>query len=155
MTDSNGSINGNGPAPAPVRYANGHHPASRANLRPAWQPGVVSGDPGHERARINTIRRLARGYAPEAVETLASIMRDPDQPGRTRVAAAVGLLDRGGVGPHTPEAESGANAGGLVQLLQQLAAMNRGIAAQKPVIEGSFSPAADAIGASVEGFGKG
>lgn len=41
-----------------------------------------------------TISELAREYAPDALRTLASVMKDDGQTGSARVAAANALLDR-------------------------------------------------------------
>ncbi len=41
------------------------------------------------------IKALARKHTKEAVRILESIMNDPAEPGRTRIAAAEALLDRG------------------------------------------------------------
>jgi HEAT repeat protein len=41
------------------------------------------------------VRELARTHTVEAIETLAQIMRDPNENARARVAAASAILDRG------------------------------------------------------------
>lgn len=41
------------------------------------------------------VQKLAQSYGPDAIDRLAEIMNDSDQPGMTQVAAAKELLDRG------------------------------------------------------------
>ena len=57
----------------------------------------------------NEIKELAQNYAPEALDTLAEIMRDRDQPGAARVSAANSLLDRGYGKPVQANEISGVN----------------------------------------------
>ena len=59
-----------------------------------FQPGQ-SGNPGGRPKILAEVRELARTHTAEAIETLALIMRDPNQNARARVAAARELLDRG------------------------------------------------------------
>ncbi len=59
-----------------------------------FEPGV-SGNPGGRPKVVAEVRALARQHTVKAVETLAIIMADSDEDGRTRVAAAVALLERG------------------------------------------------------------
>jgi hypothetical protein len=64
---------------------------------PAWVKGV-SGNPGGAKpAIVNGIHvpTLAREYGPEAIRTLAEIMRDKEAPAAPRVKAAEVLLNRG------------------------------------------------------------
>jgi hypothetical protein len=64
---------------------------------PAWVKGV-SGNPGGAKpAIVNGIHvpTLAREYGPEAIRTLAEIMRDKAAPAAPRVKAAEVLLNRG------------------------------------------------------------
>lgn len=42
-----------------------------------------------------SIRDAAQAFTEEALQTLAKVMRDPDSPAASRVAAASALLDRG------------------------------------------------------------
>jgi hypothetical protein len=69
----------------------------------SFKPGV-SGNPGGRPKKLRTIearrifadvKALARECAPEAIETLASIMKDPKAPPAARISAAQALLDRG------------------------------------------------------------
>jgi len=41
------------------------------------------------------VQKLAQSWGPDAIDALAEIMNDRQQPGTTRVAAARELLDRG------------------------------------------------------------
>lgn len=61
------------------------------NLRP-FQPGQ-SGNPGGQPKGLADVRKAARGYTQEAIETLAKWMRD-DNP-KASIPAAVALLNRG------------------------------------------------------------
>lgn len=67
------------------------------------QSGNPGGLPRGMHGRILKARRLALHYAPQAIETLATLMADPDS--RVRVAAAEGLLDRAGLRPYSLEPE--------------------------------------------------
>ncbi len=60
-----------------------------------------------DRARI---RALARSFADDAVETLAEIMRNPDEKAQTRAFAANSMLDRA-YGKPSSEVEIQNNAG--------------------------------------------
>lgn len=64
---------------------------------PAWQKGVSGNPGGKPRAIINGVHvpTLAREYGPEAIRTLADIMRDKEAPPAPRVKAAEVLLNRG------------------------------------------------------------
>jgi hypothetical protein len=66
---------------------------SLANLK-SWPKGT-SGNPNGRPKALVEIMRLARSYAPEAVERLHSIVMDPKAAHRDVIAAAVALLDRG------------------------------------------------------------
>jgi len=61
------------------------------NLRP-FQPGQ-SGNPGGQPKGLADVRKAARTYTQEAIETLAKWMRD-DNP-KASIPAAVALLNRG------------------------------------------------------------
>lgn len=74
-----------------------------------WPKGV-SGNPGGRPREVGHVRELARQHTAEAIQTLAMVMRDPDQPGRARVAAAEALLDRGWGRP--PQATEVSGPGG-------------------------------------------
>lgn len=54
---------------------------------------------GRQKGTLNKvtadIRSMAQTYGPEAVDTLADIMRDETKPEAARIAAAKELLDRG------------------------------------------------------------
>ena len=67
----------------------------RKKGNPAWQKGGVSPNPGGRPAIIRDLREAAQGYSVEALETLASVMRDQASPPAAKVAAARELLDRG------------------------------------------------------------
>jgi hypothetical protein len=54
-----------------------------------------SGNPGGRPKELRDVIELARSHAPEAIETLALIMANPQAPPAARVAAANGILDRG------------------------------------------------------------
>ena len=58
-----------------------------------WKPGQ-SGNPSGRARGDHRIQELARGYGPDALETLAKIARE-GQSESARVSAAVALLDRG------------------------------------------------------------
>jgi hypothetical protein len=76
----------------------------RGGLRcTSFKPGV-SGNPGGRPKRPQTVeaRRIilgakeaAREMTLDAIDTLASIMKDPKAPAAARISAAVALLDRG------------------------------------------------------------
>ncbi len=59
-----------------------------------WEKGK-SGNPRGRPKLDFKVAELARRHTEEAIETLASIMRDTATPHNTRVAAANALLDRG------------------------------------------------------------
>ena len=52
------------------------------------KPGMVS------KAKQDLVK-MAKGYAQEAVETLAEIMRNKQEPSSARISAATALIDRG------------------------------------------------------------
>jgi HEAT repeat protein len=54
-----------------------------------------SGNPGGRPKVIGDVQALAREHTPEAVQTLANIMRDVEAAPAARVAAANAILDRG------------------------------------------------------------
>jgi hypothetical protein len=56
---------------------------------------------------VKEVRELARAYTVEAIETLANIMRNPDEHASARVHAADIILNRGhGKAPQTFEAQN-------------------------------------------------
>ena len=80
-------------------------------------PGM-SGNAGGRPKLIGEVRDLARQFTEEAVETLASIMRNPESPTPARVAAAQALLDRGwGRAAQQVEVQ---RSGGFAEMLEQL-----------------------------------
>jgi hypothetical protein len=54
-----------------------------------------SGNPGGRPKVLGDVQELARQHTAEAVETLTSIMLNPDAAPAARVAAANAILDRG------------------------------------------------------------
>src|SRR5512140_280147 len=66
-----------------------------------FQKGV-SGNPGGRPKVLGDVQELAREKSPEAIETLANVMRDDKAPPAARVAAANALLDRGYGKPTQP-----------------------------------------------------
>ena len=79
--------------------------------RSAWKPGQ-SGNPGGRPKEVGHVRELARRHTPEAIETLAAIMRT-SKSDTSRVAAAQALLDR--AWGHPTVSLSGADGGGPVE----------------------------------------
>lgn len=76
----------------------------------AWKPGQ-SGNPAGRPRVVAEIRDLARSHGPEALETLARIMRDKAARPDARARAAEALLDRGyGRSPTTLAGEGGEGA---------------------------------------------
>ena len=76
--------------PKPADYSQ-----QTAQLEPfRWKPGQ-SGNPNGRPRVIGELRDLARAYTMEALETLASVMRDAEAPPAARVAAVAHILDRG------------------------------------------------------------
>ena len=59
-----------------------------------WKKGQ-SGNPSGRPKVDKTIQELARSHGPEAIATLAKIMRDPKSPPQARAMASERLLDRG------------------------------------------------------------
>ena len=66
-----------------------------------FQKGI-SGNPGGRPKVLGDVQELAREKSPEAITTLANIMRDDKAPPAARVAAANALLDRGYGKPTQP-----------------------------------------------------
>ena len=60
-----------------------------------WRKGAPSPNPSGRPRVLRDVVEKAREYTVESIETLATIMRDEQQPGATRVAAADKILDRG------------------------------------------------------------
>ena len=58
---------------------------------PAWVKGIQSPNPGGRPKAAIDIQALARDKCPDAIKALFDALSDP----RTRVSAAVALLDRG------------------------------------------------------------
>lgn len=56
---------------------------------------------------------MAKDYAPEALQTLAGIMRDKKQPSASRVSAATAILDRGYGRPPQAVLHQGHDGGAL------------------------------------------
>lgn len=54
-----------------------------------------SGNPSGRPRVVMAVRDLAREHADEAVQVLASIMRDDDAPAGARISAAMEILNRG------------------------------------------------------------
>ena len=54
-----------------------------------------SGNPGGRPKKDKTIQDLARSHGPDALKTLAAIMKDGKAPPAARVTASSALLDRG------------------------------------------------------------
>ena len=54
-----------------------------------------SGNPGGRPVVMAEVKELARSHTADAIDTLAEIMRDEDEPAAARVAAASAILDRG------------------------------------------------------------
>ena len=82
----------------------------------SWRPGRSANPGGRPRkpeaiARRRIVvdaRELARDCAPEAVETLKTIMRDAKAPPAARIGAATAILDRGYGRPRQDVGISGA-----------------------------------------------
>lgn len=64
-----------------------------SGLKP-WQPGQ-SGNPGGRPKGTKELTELCRDMTRDAIDTLASIMRNPKSPAPSRVSAATTLLERG------------------------------------------------------------
>ena len=60
----------------------------------SFKPGQ-SGNPGGRPAVVKEVRELAQRYTVQAIETLASIMQDPEEHASARVHAADIILNRG------------------------------------------------------------
>ena len=60
----------------------------------SFRPGQ-SGNPNGRPRILADVQTAARVYSAEAIETLARIMRNPNAPAATQIAAACALLDRG------------------------------------------------------------
>lgn len=63
--------------------------------RPAGLPKTGGRKPGARNKITADVKEAAQAFTNDAIETLASIMRETDQPAAARVAAANALLDRG------------------------------------------------------------
>ena len=72
------------------------------------------GRPKGSRNKVTAeIKELAQEYGPEALATLAGIMRDAAAPHQARVAASNALLDRGYGKPVQANELTGANGGAV------------------------------------------
>ena len=83
---------------------------------------------GRQKGTLNKvtadIRAMAQTYGPEAVDTLAEIMRDESKPDAARIAAAKELLDRGfGKSPQSLDLSS--SDGTLTPAVIQLMAVDK------------------------------
>jgi len=65
------------------------------------------------------IRSLARSHTTMALNTLASIAKQPKSPPAARVAAAVALLDRGWGKPHQSVEHTGED-GGAIEIVRRI-----------------------------------
>ena len=77
----------------------------------AWKPRQ-RGNPGGRPKDVGHVRELARRHTPEAIETLAAIMRN-SKSDTSRVAAAQALLNR--AWGHPTVSLSGTDGGGPVE----------------------------------------
>jgi len=72
-----------------------------SNLRPAWNKGGPSPNPGGLNKEtvwnIRDTRERAAKYSPEAMDFLFAVMRDAGQKMPERLRAAENILDRAGV----------------------------------------------------------
>src|SRR4051812_34782811 len=59
-----------------------------------FKPGQSGNPSGRPKVDVH-ITELARAHSVDAIKTLATICKDPNETGPCRVAAAVALLDRG------------------------------------------------------------
>ena len=84
----------------------------------------VSGNPGGRPREIHGIRDLARQYAGDAIETLASIAKNPKLSASARVAAASCLLDRA-FGKSIQYSENVNMNGNLEEFLDRVAQQTR------------------------------
>lgn len=62
---------------------------------PNWQKGVSANPGGRPKSNVD-VQALAQAYTVEAIEALHLALKDP----RSRVAAAIALMDRGHGRPH-------------------------------------------------------
>ena len=83
-------------------------------------PKGVSGNPGGRPKELREVIELARAHAPDAVETLAEIMKDTEAPPAARAAAANSLLDRA-YGKPVQAIEAKTEEMSFIQLVQQIA----------------------------------
>ena len=58
-------------------------------------PKGRSGNPGGRPKELRDVVELARTYAPDAINALASVMLNEDAPPAARIGAASAILDRG------------------------------------------------------------
>lgn len=108
---------------------------------PAWRKGV-SGNPGGKPKTPPNVKALAIDYTVEAVETLATCMKDTAAPWSTRTRCAEILIERGhGRAPITVDPEA-ANAVGasFVALLDQIAREHTPQVEQHPMINVTPEP---------------
>lgn len=71
-------------------------------MRPKGTPKTGGRKAGTPNKSTADVKALAEPYGPEAIETLAAVMRDTTQPAAARIAAADKLLDRGYGKPKQP-----------------------------------------------------
>ena len=108
-----------------------------------WVKGAASPNPGGRPAILGELREAARGYSQEALEVLASVMRDTEAPPAARVTAARELLDRGfGKAAQSVEMDVKVDmARAHAEVLMELSQKARQAKAQAHMIDVTPSPA--------------
>ena len=103
-----------------------------------WVKGAASPNPGGRPAVLGELREAARGYSQEALEVLASVMRNPEAP-----PAARDLLDRGfGKAAQSVEMDVKVDmARAHAEVLMELSQKARQAKAQAHMIDVTPSPA--------------
>lgn len=71
-----------------------------------WKPGQSGNPSGYRDKNLAELRVLARTYTVEAIEQIATLMRDKKQKGAVRLAAAKELLDRGYGKPNNQDTDN-------------------------------------------------